>query len=129
NGNHYLCDGAGLVFLGAFFRSTGKGQRWLTLGREIVHDEMFNQTTVDGVDFEKSTAYHRLVLEAFLTCGLPLDLHGDPLSCGWRRPRRSSRKRFRKADSTCSGRTGRTSSWIAAKSACAGAAAMVTTTF
>jgi hypothetical protein len=84
NGNHYLCDGAGLVFLGAFFRSTGKGQRWLTVGREIVHDEMFNQTTVDGVDFEKSTAYHRLVLEAFLTCGLLLDLHGDPLSSGWR---------------------------------------------
>jgi hypothetical protein len=84
NGNHYLCDGVGLVFVGAFFRSTRKGQRWLCLGREIIHDEMFNQTTEDGVDFEKSTAYHRLVLEAFLTCGVLLDLHGDPLSSAWR---------------------------------------------
>ena len=33
----------------------------------IVDAEIFKQTTEDGVDFEKSTAYHRLVLEAFLT--------------------------------------------------------------
>lgn len=84
NGNHYLCDGVGLVFLGAFFRSTPKGQRWLTLGKEIIVNEIFNQTTEDGVDFEKSTAYHRLVLEAFLTCGLLLDLHGEPPPLEWR---------------------------------------------
>jgi hypothetical protein len=83
NGNHYLCDGVGLVFLGAFFRSTRKGQRWLSIGREIVQGEMFNQTTKDGVDFEKSTAYHRLVLEAFLTCGLLLELHGERPSFEW----------------------------------------------
>ena len=84
NGNHYLCDGVGLVFLGAFFRSTRKGQRWLRLGMDIITAEIFNQTTEDGVDFEKSTAYHRLVLEAFLTCGVLLDLHGEPLPPTWR---------------------------------------------
>jgi hypothetical protein len=84
NGNHYLCDGVGLVFLGAFFRSTRTGRRWLQTGTELIAGEIFNQTTEDGVDFEQSTAYHRLVLEAFLTCGLLLDLHGEPLPSEWR---------------------------------------------
>jgi hypothetical protein len=84
NGNHFLCDGVGLVFIGAFFRSTRKGQRWLRLGKEIIVNEIFNQTSEDGVDFEKSTAYHRLVLEAFLTCGILLDLCGEPPPGEWR---------------------------------------------
>ena len=67
NGNHYLCDGVGLVFLGCFFRRARRAKRWLTIGRAIVEQEIFNQTSPDGVDFEQSTAYHRLVLEAFLT--------------------------------------------------------------
>jgi hypothetical protein len=83
NGNHYLCDGVGLVFLGTFFRATPKGRQWLQTGREIIAAEIFNQTSEDGVDFEKSTAYHRLVLEAFLTSHLLLDIHGDRLSAAW----------------------------------------------
>ena len=83
NGNHYLCDGVGLVFLGAFFKSAPRGRAWLRAGRDIVEKEIFGQTSADGVDFEKSTAYHRLVLEAFLTSGLLLRLHGDSLSHAW----------------------------------------------
>jgi len=79
NGNHYLCDGVGLVFLGTFFRGTRKGEQWLTLGKQILLEEIFNQTSEDGVDFEKATAYHRLVLEAFLTSYLLLQLHGEPV--------------------------------------------------
>ncbi len=44
---------------------------------------MFNQTAADGVDFEKSTAYQRLVLEAFLTSHLLLQRHGEPLPAAW----------------------------------------------
>ena len=84
NGNHYLCDGVGLVFLGAFFRSTAKGNAGSRLGTDMIAAEIFNQTSEDGVDFEKSTAYHRLVLEAFLTCGVLLDRHGEPLPPTWR---------------------------------------------
>ena len=80
NGNHYLCDGVGLVFLGAFFSRTAKGRRWLQMGRDIVVPEMMNQVSGDGVDFEQSTAYHRLVLEAFLTSYLLLDRHGAAAS-------------------------------------------------
>jgi hypothetical protein len=72
NGNHYLCDGVGLVFLGVFFRDTLHGRGWLDTGRAIVIDEIANQTTPDGVDFEQSTAYHRLVLEGFATAYLLL---------------------------------------------------------
>lgn len=76
NGNHYLSDGAGLVFLGLFFRSSEAGRRWLALGHGIVIDEMLMQVSEDGVDFEQSTAYHRLVLELFFTSYLLLERHG-----------------------------------------------------
>lgn len=79
NGNHYLSDAVGLVFLGTFFRGTPKGRGWLDAGRAIVLDEMLVQVTEDGVDFEASTAYHRLVLELFLTAYQLLRLHGETI--------------------------------------------------
>ena len=86
NGNHYLCDGVGLVFLGLFFARTPHGRRWLSLGRSIVEGEILKQTTPDGVDFEASTAYHRLVLEAFLTSYVLLQRHGhEPSNECWAR--------------------------------------------
>jgi hypothetical protein len=86
NGNHYLCDGVGLVFLGGFFKRAYPARRWLELGRSIVEQEIFAQTTGDGVDFEMSTAYHRLVLEAFVTSYLLLRRHGqDPPPECWAR--------------------------------------------
>ncbi len=83
NGNHYLSDAVGLIAVGAFFRRTAKGRRWLSVGREIVDSELFKQTSEDGVDFEKSTAYHRLVLELFVTAHLLLEHNGEPLSMAW----------------------------------------------
>src|SRR5580765_1192113 len=79
NGNHYLCDGVGLVFLGCFFGATRRGRKWRVIGRELVVSEIFSQVTADGVDFEQSTAYHRLVLEAFMTSYLLLEKHGEPI--------------------------------------------------
>jgi hypothetical protein len=79
NGNHYLCDGVGLVFLGCLFGTTPRGRRWRAMGRDLVVSEILNQVTADGVDFEQSTAYHRLVLEAFLTSYLLLEKHGEPI--------------------------------------------------
>jgi hypothetical protein len=86
NGNHYLCDGVGLVFLGCLFRGARRADKWLAVGRDLVTQEIFTQTTPDGVDFEQSTAYHRLVLEAFLTSYELLKRHGDavPAAC-WAR--------------------------------------------
>jgi uncharacterized heparinase superfamily protein len=86
NGNHYLSDAVGLIFLGVFFRRTPKGRAWLATGREVVTSEMLVQVTDDGVDFEVSTAYHRLVLELFLTSYQLLRLHGEPVPAAqWER--------------------------------------------
>jgi Heparinase II/III-like protein/Heparinase II/III N-terminus len=86
NGNHYLADGVGLVFLGGFFKATHKGRVWLDVGKQIVVEEIAQQVTDDGVDFEQSTAYHRLVLEAFATSYTLLELHGEPVpASAWTR--------------------------------------------
>lgn len=79
NGNHYLSDGVGLVFLGCFFQRTASGREWLATGRAIVLDEMLEQVSEDGVDFEGSTAYHRLVMELFLTAYQLLRLNGEQI--------------------------------------------------
>ncbi len=86
NGNHYLTDGVGLVFLGCFFRQLRGSRRWLAAGREIVTDEIARQTSSDGVDFEKSVPYHRLVAEGFLTAYLVLGSAGQTVpSVCWER--------------------------------------------
>jgi uncharacterized heparinase superfamily protein len=79
NGNHYLCDGVGLVCLGVFFGALERGRSWYDAGRAIVIEEIDRQTTTDGVDFEQATAYHRLVLEAFLTAYVLMRAAGDPV--------------------------------------------------
>lgn len=86
NGNHYLTDGVGLVFLGCFFRQLRGSSRWLQTGTAIVFGEIALQTSSDGVDFEKSVPYHRLVTEGFLTAYLVLRSAGHtvPPDC-WER--------------------------------------------
>ncbi|HEX3048422.1 MAG TPA: alginate lyase family protein [Bacillota bacterium] len=83
NGNHYTADAAGLTVAGIFFgRGTGgcrTAGRWAQRGWEILSEEITRQVYPDGVDFEMSIAYHRLVLELFFlpalyrkACGLPV---------------------------------------------------------
>lgn len=78
NGNHFLSDAIGLVFLGIFFRDTAKGRGWLAQGRAIMIAEIHAQVWPDGVDHEGSVPYHRLVLELFLVAYLLLDRAGEP---------------------------------------------------
>jgi len=66
NGNHYTADAAGLVFIGEFFGETGKGAAWGEQGWQILSSEITRQVFLDGVDFEASVPYHRLVQELFL---------------------------------------------------------------
>ena len=61
NGNHYTADAAGLVFAGLFFGHEG----WSTKGWAILQGEIKLQVFEDGVDFEASIPYHRLVQELF----------------------------------------------------------------
>jgi hypothetical protein len=65
NGNHYTSDAAGLHCAGLFF---GKGEtalRWQELSWKILNHELPLQVFNDGVNFEASIAYHRLVTELF----------------------------------------------------------------
>lgn len=66
-GNHYLSDVVGLVYLGVFFQETKEGEKWLEKGLSALEDEMKFQVYPDGVDFEASINYHRLVTELFLS--------------------------------------------------------------
>jgi uncharacterized heparinase superfamily protein len=66
NGNHYDADAAALVFAGLFFDRGVAPARWHERGWQWLSDELPKQVFSDGVDFEASIAYHRLVMELFL---------------------------------------------------------------
>jgi uncharacterized heparinase superfamily protein len=66
NGNHCTADAAGLVFAGLFFGQGEDPRRWLARGWSLLCEELPRQVFPDGVDFEASIAYHRLVAELFL---------------------------------------------------------------
>ena len=74
NGNHYLSDLAGLIWLGLYFNNikydkgdiTNNPKVWLNFGLKEFEKEMKSQVNPDGVDYEASTAYHCLVTELFL---------------------------------------------------------------
>jgi uncharacterized heparinase superfamily protein len=84
NGNHYTADAAGLVFAGLFFGNGTESQHWLKLGWDILCDEMPRQVFPDGVDFEASVPYHRLVQELFLLPALYRLRHGLEVPQGYR---------------------------------------------
>jgi len=63
--NHYLSDIVGLVYLGVLIPEFKESKKWKSFGMEQLKKEMKKQVYPDGVDFEASTCYHRLVLELF----------------------------------------------------------------
>ena len=65
NGNHFTADAAALVVGGQLFRDCEQGRRWLNLARADLEREIQLQVFADGVDYEASVPYHRLVLELF----------------------------------------------------------------
>jgi uncharacterized heparinase superfamily protein len=79
NGNHLLSDVVGLLFIGVFFRSASFGQEWTTLATGALQEEMETQVYPDGVNYEKSVGYHRLVLELFYTATILCQYNKIPL--------------------------------------------------
>jgi uncharacterized heparinase superfamily protein len=76
NGNHCTADGAGLLFAGLFFGQGRDPRRWQARAWSILCDEVPRQVYPDGVDFEASIPYHRLVAELFLLSALYRDALG-----------------------------------------------------
>jgi hypothetical protein len=84
NGNHYTADAAGLVFGGLFFGTGRCAERWQQTGWSILSEEIERQVYPDGVDFEASVAYHRLVAELFLLPALYRTWMGMPVEAAYR---------------------------------------------
>lgn len=102
NGNHYTADAAALVVGGLFF-GAGKGpERWQNEGWRILSEEIERQVFQDGVDFEASVPYHRLVAELFLWPAMHRSAQGLPVEWVYRE-RLSVMARFTRAYSRIDG--------------------------
>lgn len=66
NGNHFTADAAGMVIVGLFFGKGKDALRWHEAGWRHLENELPKQVFLDGVNYEASVPYHRLVLELFL---------------------------------------------------------------
>lgn len=66
NSNHYLSNLIGLLYISLLFPELNLGHD-TEFARKELEIELFEQTGDDGVDFEHSTFYHRLVSEIFLS--------------------------------------------------------------
>jgi uncharacterized heparinase superfamily protein len=84
NGNHYTADLAGLVMAGHFFGDVGQARRWREVGWRGLQAEIVRQVFADGVDFEASTAYHRLVFELFFWPALFRQACGEDVPAAYR---------------------------------------------
>jgi hypothetical protein len=62
NGNHYVADLVGLIYLGLVLPGP-QASRWLRWGLQELGQEMQVQVLADGAHWELSPSYHRLVLE------------------------------------------------------------------
>ncbi len=77
--NHYLSNCLGLIAVGTMFADTADGARWFAEGRRRLIAELEHQVLPDGVHYERSIEYHRLVLEMFLTSAVLCRRGGAPL--------------------------------------------------
>ena len=64
--NHYLCDVAGLLWLGVMLPELAAANEWREFGLRELLAEMNKQILPDGADWEAATGYHRLKAEVFL---------------------------------------------------------------
>lgn len=88
NGNHYLSDLAGLIWLGIYFENfsvqdnekRNNPKDWLIFGIPEFEREMDKEVNEDGTDYESSTAYHRFVTEIFIITTILCNRNGISFS-------------------------------------------------
>lgn len=84
NGNHFTTDAAALVFAGLFFGEGAAPRRWLRIGVRSLEREIRLQVFPDGVAWEGSVSYHRLLCELFLLPALYAESTGLKISPVWK---------------------------------------------
>ena len=67
SGNHYLSDLVGLLFISSFLRENRAARKWFKFAIKEFCNEVDNEININGVHYENSTSYHRLVSELFLS--------------------------------------------------------------
>ena len=67
NTNHLVADYVGLYYIGLLFPELDRSENWLKIAEAGLEKEMQLEVLDDGADYECSLAYHRLVLEMFLS--------------------------------------------------------------
>ncbi len=77
NGNHFLANAVGLLWLGAYFGEVGEALEWFAQGLRMTRAAAREQVLEDGLDHEGSLPYHMLVSEMFL---LALVVAGEHLA-------------------------------------------------
>ncbi|MDB2681497.1 heparinase II/III family protein [Opitutales bacterium] len=60
-GNHYLENGVALWIAGAFLEK-GDASKWLSVGQQILDEQLAEQMLEDGMHFERSPMYHNRLL-------------------------------------------------------------------
>jgi uncharacterized heparinase superfamily protein len=77
--NHYLSDVVGLYAIGCAVPELREAAEWRAFARRALVAEIERQILPDGVDFERSIPYHRLVTELVLHGALLAGAAGEPL--------------------------------------------------
>jgi hypothetical protein len=67
NGNHYISNLVGLIYLGVLFPELYEAKQWLTKGLAELLKELEIEIYEDGIQWELSISYHRLVLEMVIS--------------------------------------------------------------
>jgi len=65
--NHLIANLVGLAYLGIMFPEFDDAKNWREIGLKRLWSELENQINPDGMDYEASTSYHRLVTELGLS--------------------------------------------------------------
>jgi uncharacterized heparinase superfamily protein len=79
NGNHYLANLAGLLHLSCAFPECRYAPEWQDFATRELFAEIRSQVDDEGVHWEYSPSYHRLVLEMILHCLIVLEREGKAI--------------------------------------------------
>lgn len=80
-GNHYAADIAALLLIGLVLgEHYPEAASWVSYAQATIPHEIESQFLPDGVNFEKSVSYHRLVTELFLVSLVALERSGFMLA-------------------------------------------------
>lgn len=77
--NHAISEAAGLLLISHLFPELRRSERWKSLGRKVLIQELRRQVYDDGSYVQHSLNYQRVMLHGAILSARILELQGDPL--------------------------------------------------